>query len=299
MLSILIPIYNYDVRAFVTELYRQSSGKDFAFEIRCYDDHSAEHFRDMNREIKQIKNLEYIELPENKGRSAIRNLLARDAIYPYLLFLDCDSIPEHDDFIEQYIKQLTPDSIVYGGRTYEAAPPEKHELFLRWYYGSQREVLSPEQRNKKPYHSFQTNNFVIPRELFLSIGLNENLTGYGHEDTQFGQHLEEKNIRIIHIDNPLKHLGLEDSEEFLAKTTEGLSNLLYLIDHDCDVSNIRLARFYFRIKKWGLSRLVVWFFNMREKAVISKLHSPKVKLKTFDFFKLGKLLQLDAQRKLR
>ena len=41
MLSILIPTYNYDVEALVTELHAQSTACGVDFEILCYDDGST------------------------------------------------------------------------------------------------------------------------------------------------------------------------------------------------------------------------------------------------------------------
>jgi hypothetical protein len=90
-------------------------------------------------------------------------------------------------------KQIKPDVVVYGGRNYEAKPPKEKELFFRWWYGVNRETISVAEREVAPYHAFMTNNFLIPKQLFLSIKLDEKLKGYGHEDTLFGIELKKKN----------------------------------------------------------------------------------------------------------
>ena len=41
MLSILIPVFNYDVRRLVGDLHRQLSGMKIEYEIRVYDDCST------------------------------------------------------------------------------------------------------------------------------------------------------------------------------------------------------------------------------------------------------------------
>jgi glycosyltransferase involved in cell wall biosynthesis len=290
MLSILIPVFNYDVRDFVAELHKQATACKINFEILCYDDGSDQPFRTVNNEVRQLEQVTYRELPGNIGRSAIRNLLAKDAGYEYLLFLDCDSFPEYPDFIARYAELLNPLMLLYGGRTYDLLPPADPKYFLRWYYGSRREVFSVNDRKSKPYHSFQTNNFVIPREVFRSIGLNEGLKGYGHEDTQFGNQLMARNIPILHIDNPLRHLGLETTEEFIFKTNEGIRNLYYLINHGYDVSTIRLARYYKLLCHLGLAGIIGKMIRLREKSIMKDLYSGKPGLRNFDLFKLLKLI---------
>lgn len=291
MLSVLIPVYNYDVRDFVTELHRQALQCRIDFEIRCYDDASESHFREANRELEQLDHVVYEELPHNYGRSAIRNLLARDAVYPYLLFLDCDSYPEHDDFISRYVAELKPGILIYGGRTYDTGPPSNLKYLLHWKYGSAREVIPVDIRKAKPYHSFQTNNFVVPKDVFKAIGLNEGLKGYGHEDTQFGQQLMARSISIYHIDNPLRHLGLETCNEFIRKTDEGIINLHYLIHHGYDVSTIKLARYYRLLKKTGMAGITGWILHLIKKDLLKNLCSNHPGLLRFDLYKLCKLIE--------
>ncbi|MBK9012976.1 MAG: hypothetical protein IPM82_02230 [Saprospiraceae bacterium] len=65
-----------------------------------------------------------------------------------------------------------------------------------------------------------TNNFLIPRQLFLEIQFDETLRQYGHEDTLFGMELARRQVPIVHIDNPLEHIGLEPVDVFLRKTEQ-------------------------------------------------------------------------------
>ena len=86
--------------------------------------------------------------------------------------------------------------------------------YFHWKYGSLREQSSVEQRNLKPYHSFMTNNFLIPKSIFLAIRFEEALTQYGHEDTLFGMELQRRGVPIVHLANPLRHGGLEAEGKF-------------------------------------------------------------------------------------
>ncbi len=52
MLSILIPVYNYDVRKLVYDLHRQVTGAAVSFEMILLDDGSQQTFIDMNRQLE-------------------------------------------------------------------------------------------------------------------------------------------------------------------------------------------------------------------------------------------------------
>src|SRR5688572_12330280 len=90
-LSILIPIYNQDVLQLVSELLTQCRQITTRFEIILYDDASKDKYRKRHRYLNEEPEVRYVELRENIGRAAIRNRLAQDANFNYLLFLDNDS----------------------------------------------------------------------------------------------------------------------------------------------------------------------------------------------------------------
>lgn len=292
MLSILIPVYNFDVRDFVQDLHRQAVHCDIDFEILCYDDCSDSTYKDINRTLESLDKVIYKELPENIGRSKIRNMLANDSQYEYLLVMDCDSKTCTDNFIRNYVENISPRAIVYGGRSYEPTPPADLNKYLRWHYGTERESMPFEERRKDLYRSFMTNNLLIPKTIYQSIKMNEDLIGYGHEDTAFGTVLRGKKIPVIHIDNPLCHIGLEDANEFIAKTNEGLKNLAWLINNGLVDEDVKLYRYYKRIKGWGTKTAFLSIFRKRKKKMLENLHSPKPSLRTFDLYKLGLLVEL-------
>lgn len=228
MLSILIPIYAFDVRPFVKELYAQAQLLGMEWEIILFDDDSPEEWKIKNRKLGDLKGVEYKELQENIGRSAIRNALAQSAQYPYLLFMDCDSETMSSNFLQYYIDECAPKRVLYGGRAYKQEKPEDKTCLLHWYYGKTREVRSVEERNKHPHLGFMTNNFVIPKNIFLAIQLDERLKHYGHEDTLLGLKLEEQSIPIVHLNNPLVHIGLEKAQHWLGKQEQAIQNLYWL-----------------------------------------------------------------------
>jgi len=121
--SILIPIFNFDVRPLVNDLHGQCEACAIAYEILCFDDGSTPQFKMLNKEIWKLPNVIYRDMPQNLGRSAIRNALSRAARFEQLLFMDCDSKVVSTDFIKNYLTHAAPNCLVYGGRCYQASPP--------------------------------------------------------------------------------------------------------------------------------------------------------------------------------
>lgn len=292
MLSILIPVYNYDIRPLVQKLHEQGEACGLRYEILCLDDASKAEFQQLNAEIANLSNIRYELLPQNLGRSAIRNRLAELAKYEYLLFMDCDTMPETAHFLDIYIRALKPQTVLYGGRTYAPEAPTDANLFFHWFYGSNREVSTLEKRKEFPYRSFMTNNFVIPKSLLLDIRFDETLKQYGHEDTLFGLELKKRGISILHLDNPMRHIGLESASEFLRKSEQAIENLLRLMQkHDLQ-EDIKLLRYFIKTKKWGLHPLIRLWFGWNRNRLRKNLLGKKPSLRSFDLYKLGYMCEL-------
>lgn len=116
MLSILIPVFNYEAFSLVEKLHNQAVELNIMFEIICLDD-ASNLFTNENQQINQFQNCSFVILEKNIGRSAIRNLLAEKAVYENLLFLDADTFPVNENFISKYISQIDDsEKIVYGDR---------------------------------------------------------------------------------------------------------------------------------------------------------------------------------------
>ncbi len=122
MLSILVPVYNFDINAFVKDLHQQCELAQINFEIICLDDGSLQLFKDKNSGIANLDHIFYHELEQNIGRSRIRNKLAQMANFEKLLFVDCDSLTEDKNFIADYITCMNNHKVIYGGRTYDEHP---------------------------------------------------------------------------------------------------------------------------------------------------------------------------------
>ena len=151
MLSILIPVYNWDVREFVSALRQQAIHAAIVYEIRCLDDCSEQRYQLQNREIAKWSGVVYEELPRNIGRSAIRNQLGQAATFPFLLFIDCDSGIIRSDYLATYLRYLDPKTILVGGTAYSPIPPKDPTQYLRWRYGTSRESRPVAIRQQHPW----------------------------------------------------------------------------------------------------------------------------------------------------
>lgn len=292
MLSILIPTYNYNVFPLVKRLHEQAMDSKIDFEIRVYDDCSTLIVPE-NEKINHLSNAFHILLNENIGRSAIRNLLAKEAKYPNLLFLDADTQVIKNDFIENYLDEIPHGyQIIYGGIRYCENPPLKVEK-LRWIYGIAREALSVEERRKQPHIRFLTLNFLIHKTVFSQLKFNEDIPNLRHEDTLFSLDAKKKNIDVRHIDNPVVHLGLESSEVFLRKSRESVESLKLFVDQNLiNAEETALSAKAHQLKKNGLAWSASLFYKIFKKTMEKNLLSGNPSLFIFDIYRLGYYLSL-------
>ena len=221
-LSILIPTYNGICTMLVRSLQQQAEGLDLDYEIIVADDGSTDpSTRAANRAINALPHCRYVERQQNAGRAAIRNFLATQAQYEWLLFIDSDMVVCRDDFLQQYAKTDDAD-VVDGGVVIGQVLPGN----LRSMYEKAAEhEHTADQRQQSPYHDFHTANFMIRRELMLTYPFDQRFRHYGYEDVLLGKELAAHQIPIRHIDNPLSFEVFESNADFISKTEEGLRTL--------------------------------------------------------------------------
>lgn len=286
-LSICIPIFNKDVSPLVRELRRQALDLSCVFEILLMDDGSTEYLTE-NGALDSLECVRYMRLERNVGRSAVRNRLADEALYEYLIFMDCDVYPDSSSFLRDYLRMEGAD-VVVGGYCYGDEPTSKAHL-LRWKYGKNREERSAEERGKRPNDSFSTFNFMIRKSLFERVRFDESLCGYGHEDTLFGLCLKRAGIEVTHIDNPLTHLSYDASELFLEKSGNSVRNLwdIYCKVEDADsfADSVKLLRCFRRLDGFGLTKVMAALFPLTERIFRWNLLGGCPSLFLFDLYKL-------------
>ncbi|MFT2008771.1 glycosyltransferase family 2 protein [Pontibacter sp. 13R65] len=282
--SILIPVFNYDVRPLVEELLRQCLQLDLTFEILLIDDGSEEEIKFLNRALCKFESVDYRELPENIGRSAIRNMLATQAQYRYLLMLDNDCMPAGKDFIASYLAAAAKSDVVVGGISYtEKAPAKTYRL--HWKYG-QRAAKPSYIRQSEPYQDIYLSNAFMKRDLFLQYRLCEKLKHYGHEDTMFAIELKRNKVKVKHTENPALHLGLETTQVFLTKTEQAIANLVKLYNRGVEVEQLKIVKAYKALQYYNLDRMFISVARKCNKLFLLNFTSKQPNLLLFDLYRL-------------
>jgi glycosyltransferase involved in cell wall biosynthesis len=300
MLSICIPIYNFDITNLVTVLSKQIKACSIPAELILIDDCSDLLFKEVNDTI--CKDHKYIELKKNIGRSKIRNLFLDYASYDYLLFLDCDSLIISDHFLQKYITAYTQTkaNVICGGRIYERIPPNKNQM-LSWKYGVKKESKHANEREKSPYSSFMTNNFLVYKQVLEHISFDESLSKYGHEDTLFGYSLKQEKVVIKHINNPVLNGDVEENAVYLEKTKLAIDNLSVILcnveDKKGFINEVTLLAFYQKIKGKRLLGIVLLFAPIINTTFFLLLKLGVVSLILFNYYKLSYLAKVLNKKK--
>ena len=291
MISVLIPVFNVNVYSLVQELSKQLVRLQIEAEILVYDDCSSPEYLSQNSGIIKIQNVFYKELDKNVGRVAIRNLLAQDARFEWLLFIDSDSVILNGEYLSNYLAAIDSQKydVYTGGRIYQAEEPVDCSKRLHWRYGTKRESI------KGAKNTLHTNNFCIRKTDFLELNFPPQIYGYGHEDTWLEITLKSKQKQIGFIENPILHAALEDAKVFLEKTKSALENLLVLPElfgEETVEDKIKLYRLFRRINKPGLRPIVTGLLNSRISSIEQNLNSCNPSLFNFDCYRLYHLLKL-------
>ncbi|QHL86118.1 glycosyltransferase [Nibribacter ruber] len=289
-LSILIPVHNRDVQDLVQSLVRQVATLSIPVEIRVYDDGSQLVFKSFNQSISSSESIIYKKLPVNVGRSQIRYLLAQEARYSTLLFLDNDVLPVHADFLATYLSAHSG-TVTVGGIAYHDKPSNP-ELELRWIYGKEREQAKAAQRQKNPYDRVFLSNLLVERHLFLEHFKEDVVMAYGHEDTLFADLLQQHQVKVVHIDNPVYHLGLDTAENFMCKTELALKNLLLLRKSGWVHKEGKLLKMHDWLGKLGVLSLLRPLHPWVLRRLKNRLISPNPSLRVFDLYRLLLLDQI-------
>lgn len=290
-LSVLIPVYNWDVRELINSLVAQITDWPGPVEIILIDDYSTEEFRQMNRKLATLPAVRYLELPGNVGRAKIRNQLAVAAQYEWLLLLDNDSLLPDQKFLARYATAQQQAAVLIGGTCYDGTPPAVAELYLRWHYGRVREARPAARRQAAPYGQFTINNALIRADIFRRLPLDERLTGYGHEDTKFGEALAQAQVPVLHLDNPVIHAGLESAAVFLQKSEQAVGNLAREYRKGGLGTDSRLLQTALQLRRLGLAPAARVALRALAPALRQQLLSAAPSLRSFDLLKLHWLLK--------
>jgi GT2 family glycosyltransferase len=292
MISILIPVFNYDIVALVHSMKDGMAKVSEYCEILIGDDGSNPEYRAKYQAL-ECDNIRLVISDKNIGRAAIRNRLAMEAKGDHLLFLDADAMIKGtaEAYLLKWVPMVNTAKVICGGILYPETEPGDPDKLLRWKYGRFREQKKASEKNKHPHSTFSTFNFMIEKSVLLKIRFNEELKQYGHEDTLLGYQLKKAGVDILHIDNALMHEGMESNREFLNKTKLGIENLSQLYDKVTDKhtfsESVGMLRIYNRLSFFRLTRILAGIFIRYRERMEIRLDSSKVSLYLFGFYKVS------------
>lgn len=288
MFSILIPVYNVDVSLLVRKLHGQANRHSTNFEIIVCDDGSTDKsIQTSNRKLAGLANVVYLENTENRGRIVTRNRLADSARHPWLLFLDADVLPADEQFLSRYLNFFNQSfEVVMGGFSYSGERPDG-QFLLRWKFGRKRESVPANVRNRHPYRVFISANYLIRKAVYLDLLSHLKTTAYG-SDNLIAAIFSKSKTPVLHIDNPVIHLGLENNKVFLKKSREAADALLKFSENNPELqSQNKLYRTFLVVKRFGVVKLLDFLFCINRKQLEKNLLGKTPSLFLFDLYRLG------------
>jgi len=232
-LSVLIPVYNWDVSELLLRLIAQirSLPRPGNVEIIVMDDGSSKRY-EIDSSLLLCPLVHYHAFAENRGRAAIRKKLLQEANGEYILFLDADMLPDDDRFLHRYIEYAEGGSdIVCGGISYRQCRQKDGDYSFYLYKSSQTEVVAADRRQSIPWRYLFTSNVMVRRQVARTVPFDSRFAGYGFEDIEWALRLSTL-YKIEHIDNTCTHMGLQTKKQTFSKMRQSIDNyVLFLSLH--------------------------------------------------------------------
>ena len=157
---------------------------------------------------------------------------------------------------------------------------------LRYKFGVSREAVPLNKRIKEPYRFTFSGNFLIPRNIFLTLNISDQ-NQYGM-DLLFSSLLMKNQIQIKHINNPIYHIGLEENQVFVKKS---ISAVTYRFSLRNEI-HYELERKHKLISKCYLDRAILLCYKTFKSKIEKNLTSTRPNLLLYDFYRLGHYISL-------
>ena len=301
MISILIPNFNYNCQELVQNLADEAEQLQTEIEIILGDDASTlTSLHAIYHQLEKLPNLQIIKNEINLGREKTRVKLAHQAQFNWLLFLDADVLPKKKNFIGSYIEAVQTHEgvdVVFGGIAYHEKP-KNNEYLLRWKYGKAKEEQSLASRKKNRYRSLISGAICIKKSVFLKhSSVQHNRYGL---DVFRAYQLQIAKAKVIHIANPVLHLGLETNTAFLAKTKESWKSIIFLENENFISKDFRpVQKAYLKIEKYGLLRFVNLLYAIFKNFLIKKSTGNNPSIFWFDVYRMFYFCHLKTQKYLK
>lgn len=242
-LSILVPFYRDDPASLIAGLSPLMRAFNDV-ELVLYDD--GEPDAGLNRRL--CIDIDALDIPvrlltsvRNRGRAAGRNLLAEHACGSWLLFLDADMTPADGKFLTRYRETMAADACdaVFGG--YETEQPTEPELRLHAKLSRTSDQSGAAARNETGPTAFCSSNLLVRAGVMQACPYDDQFTGWGWEDVDWAVSAA-RHFKLVHIDNPACHGGLQTADILLEKFRAGAANYKRLLARHPDLADLPGAR---------------------------------------------------------
>ncbi|MGB6229753.1 MAG: glycosyltransferase family 2 protein [Litorimonas sp.] len=266
-LSVLIPFYQDDPTPLLRSLSNQCD-VDGEIEIRLMDDGSGDPAltRRVTAAVDRMDlRTTFTTVPGNRGRAATRNALQEQSEANWILFLDADMRIDHTDFLRRYLELIATDKadIVFGGFTVEDRALDR-DTDLHRVLSRSSDCLDAASRNRAGPQFVASSNLCVRRRVLTENPFDPAFSGWGWEDSEWAARVGSSH-RLVHIDNPAVHLGLESTDTLLSRfATSGPNYRRFVERHPELARSLPLFRIVTRLRhvpghgllRWPLKMLV-------------------------------------------
>ena len=254
-LSVLIPFHRDDPTALIESLSQHAHG---SVEIIAFDDGAPDP--NLNAAVSKAVDgaaiaASLITCKINQGRSGARNRLAQAARGAWLLFLDADMEIDRD-FLATWIAHMdssTADAL-FGGFTPAGATPG---TAVHAALAEASDVRTAKERARIGATAFCSSNLAVRASAFAQTPFDEGYCGWGWEDVDWALSAAQR-FTLAHVENPVRHGGLETVDRLLSKFAQSGPNFARLLARHPDYEDrpgARLARQVKTVRAGWLARL--------------------------------------------
>lgn len=262
-MSVLIPFLRDDPSQLLTLLDEEAAAVDGGVELLLLDDGTgdAELTARLSAQIETMRlPARLITLPANEGRSRGRNRLASAARGGSLLFLDSDMRPDHRRFLKDWADLVAREdpAVAFGGFSLLQAPDEARFAVHR-AMATRSDCVPYTERARQPEKYVYTSNLLVRRDVFETEAFDPGFSGWGWEDVEWAMRVSRR-FRVVHLDNPATHMGLDTVEALTAKYEQSAPNFARVVGRHPDIvsayPSYKAARLLKRVP--GLSVVRPW-----------------------------------------
>jgi glycosyltransferase involved in cell wall biosynthesis len=178
LISVVIPVFRDGARALtaVHAMLMQVLPTGFDSEVLVVDDGSGD---DTVKILTQYEDqrVQVLQLGCNQGRSAARNAGAQQARGEMIVFMDCDCVPAHDDFIAAHLSALQSGFVASTGHVIGT----DNGFWGRYQHAASRR--RERQFTQGAPYAGSSQNLAVRRSTFEKIGgFDKQYRHYGFED---------------------------------------------------------------------------------------------------------------------